>query len=363
MSTTDNLQAAFAGENQANRKHFAFAAKAIRSSALLAVGTIATILIAARNDAAENPPLELVRTIPMPGVEGRIDHMAADIDGQRLFVAALGNNTLEVLDVKQGKRLHTITGLCEPQGVAYLPHAGRIVVANGNDGSCRFFDSHTYQLTVQIDCKEDADNVRYDDQADRIFVGYGKGALAEIDLTMLKRVTDIRLPGHPESFQLEKQGSRVFINVPDARQVAVVDRKQGELVAHWPMEEFQANFPMALDEENHRLLVGCRKPARLVVLNTRSGKVVDSQLCSGDTDDVFYDARRRRIYVSGGEGSLSVFQQTDADHYNLLATVPTAPGARTSLFVSAASRLYVAVPHRGKQQAEIWEYRTPEVSR
>ncbi|MEI8372257.1 MAG: hypothetical protein WCJ35_05395 [Planctomycetota bacterium] len=256
-----------------------------------------------------------------------------------------------------------LTGLREPQGVAYLPRAGRIVVANANDGSCRFFDSRTYQPIVQIDCKEDADNVRYDDQANRVFVGYGNGALAEIDLTKMKRVTGIRLPGHPESFQLEKQGSRVFINVPNARQVTVIDRKRGELVARWPMEEFQANFPMALDEENHRLLVGCRKPARLVVLDTRSGNVVTSQACSGDTDDVFYDARLRRIYVSGGDGSLSVFQQKDADQYRLLATIPTAPGARTSLFVSAANRLYIAVPHRGKQQAEIWEYRTPETSR
>ena len=150
----------------------------------------------------------------MPGVEGRIDHMAADIQGHRLFVAALGNNTLEVLDVKEGKRLHTITGLHEPQGVAYLPRAGRIVVANGEDGSCRFFDSQTYQPTARIDCKEDADNVRYDDHADRIFVGYGKGALAEIDLTKLTRVADLRLPGHPESFQLESHGSRFSSTSP-----------------------------------------------------------------------------------------------------------------------------------------------------
>ncbi len=180
----------------------------MRFSAPLTVGIVAMILIAAQATAAEKPPLELVRTIPMPGVEGRIDHMAADIQGNRLFVAALGNNTLEVLDVKDGKRLHTITGLHEPQGVAYLPRTGRIVVANGEDGSCRFFDGQTYQPTARIDCKEDADNVRYDDHADRIFVGYGKGALAEIDLAKLKRVTDIRLPGHPESFQLERQGSR-----------------------------------------------------------------------------------------------------------------------------------------------------------
>jgi DNA-binding beta-propeller fold protein YncE len=326
----------------------------VRSSALL-------IVVAALSaQAAEKPPLELVRTISMPGVEGRIDHMAADIQGHKLFVAALGNNTLEVLDVEQGKRLHTITGLHEPQGVAYLPGIKRIVVANGEDGSCGFFDGQTYQPMAQIDCKEDADNVRYDDRAGRIFVGYGKGALTEIDLTKLARVADIQLPGHPESFQLEHQGSRIFVNVPSARKVVVVDRKTAAISARWPMEEFQANFPMALDETSHRLLIGCRKPARLAVLDTETGKTVASFPCAGDTDDVFYDVRLRRVYVSGGEGSVSVFQQADADHYSLLATIPTASGARTSLFVSAAHRLYVAVPHRGTQQAEVWEYRTPE---
>lgn len=308
--------------------------------------------------AAEKLPLEKVQVIPLLGVEGRIDHMAADIDGHRLFVAALGNNTLEVLDTERRKHLHSITGLREPQGVAYLSLAGRIVVANGEDGSCRFFDSKTYQPIAQIDCKEDADNVRYDSHAHRIYVGYGKGALAEIDLTKQTRIADIRLPGHPESFQLENKGSRIFVNVPNARQIAVIDRKGLVVLDHWPMEEFQSNFPMALDETNHRLLVGCRKPARLVVLDSQSGKVMASEPCTGDTDDVFYDNRLHRVYVSGGEGSISVFQQTDGDHYQLLATIPTASGARTSLFVAEKARLYVAVPHRGQQQAEIWEMKT-----
>ncbi len=290
-----------------NRRSYAVA-RAIRFSALSTFGTVA-IVIAVQAAAAEKSPLELVRTIPMPGVEGRIDHMAADIDGHRLFVAALGNNTLEVLDVKEGKRLHSITGLHEPQGVAYLASAGRIVVANGEDGSCRFFDSRTYQQTTLINCKDDADNVRYDSHSDRIFVGYGKGALAGIDLTRLTRLADIQLPGHPEAFQLEGQGSRIFVNVPDARQIAVIDRTKKTVVARWPMEEFQANFPLALDETNHRILVGCRRPARLVVLDTKTGKTVASLPCTGDTDDLSYDGRRRRVYVSGGGGSVSVFQE------------------------------------------------------
>lgn len=308
--------------------------------------------------AAPRAPLELVQTIALPGVEGRIDHLAVDLKGHRLFVAALGNNTLEVLDVEQGTRRHTIPGLREPQGVCYLPDADRIVVANGGDGSCRVFDGATYRPIARIDCKQDADNVRFDAAANRLYVGYGNGALAVIDAARLARLADIPLPAHPESLQLETKGNRLFVNLPGAGQIGVIDRSTNQVVARWPMEPFQANFPMALDETHGRLLVGCRKPPRLVVLDSRSGRLIAALPCAGDTDDLFYDARLRRIYVSGGEGSLSLFEQTDADHYQLVTTTATAPAARTSLFVAAQGRLYVAIPHRGSQAAEIRAYGT-----
>jgi len=308
--------------------------------------------------AADKPPLTLIRRISLPGVEGRIDHMAVDRMGQRLFVAALGNNTLEVLDLKQGKRLHAIAGLREPQGVAYLPLAQQIVVANGDDGACRFFDGQSYQPIAQVDCQADADNVRYDPRANRLFVGCGQGSLVEIGLAPLQRVGDIRLSAHPESFQLVTDSDRIFVNVPRARQVVVLDRQRRTVIAQWPMGEFQGNYPLALDEKHHRLLVGCRKPATLVVLDADTGRTIATLPCAGDTDDVFYEAATGRIYVSGGEGAVSVIEQVDADHYRPLTTVPTAAGARTSLLVAAMNRLYVAVPHRGSQAAEILEFAT-----
>jgi DNA-binding beta-propeller fold protein YncE len=316
------------------------------------------VLMAVPINAPAAPPLQKLREIAMPGVEGRIDHMAADPVGHRLFVAALGNNTLEVLDTAHGKWIGSIAGLREPQGVAFLPRLGRIAVANGDDGSCRFFDSRTYEPVASIDCRSDADNLRYDAHADCLFVGYGKGAVTEIDVAKMRKSADIPLPGHPESFQLETSGTRVFVNIPSRGQIAVIDRRNSTVAAHWPIADSASNFPMALDEAHHRLLVGCRRPARLVVFDTVSGKTVAALPCTRDTDDLFYDARQRRVYVSGGEGAVSVFQQADADHYSLLATVPTAAGARTSLFVPEAERLYVAVPHRGKQRAAIWEYAT-----
>ncbi|MHB1035195.1 MAG: YncE family protein [Pirellulales bacterium] len=329
----------------------------MRYYGLLAVGLLGISAFAGVS-AAEKPLLELVRTLPMPGVEGRIDHLAVDVKGRRLFVAALGNNTLEVIDLEQSKRVRSVAGLREPQGIAWLAGLGRIAVANGGDGSCRFFDARTYEQVGSIDCQDDADNLRYDEPASRLYAGCGKGALVVIDPAKMAQVATVRLAGHPESFQLESKGSRIFINVPSARRIDVIDRGKQAVVAQWPMEDSRANFPMALDESNHRLLVGCREPARLVVLDTQSGKVVATVPCVGDTDDVFYDGRLRRVYVSGGEGAVSVFQQEDGDRYRLLATVRTAAGARTSLFVPAIDRLYVAVPRRGTQGAEIREYKT-----
>jgi DNA-binding beta-propeller fold protein YncE len=309
--------------------------------------------------ADRTPTLQRSAVIEMADVEGRIDHMAVDISGHRLFVAALGNNTLEVLDLKQGSRLHTIAGLREPQGVAYLPDSGRIVVANGEDGACRVFDGHSYGEITRIDFKADADNVRYDALAKRVYVGYGAGALGVVDVERMTRGTNIPLSGHPESFQLEAHGSRIFVNVPSAKQIAVVDRSKGNIIATWPLDSPAANFPMAVDQEGRHLLIGCRKPARLAVIDAETGKVTGSVSCSGDTDDLFYDAQRERIYVSGGDGTISVFGRSDPDHYRLLETIATAAGARTSLFVPATNALYLAVPHRARQKAAIWVYKAP----
>ncbi len=303
-------------------------------------------------------PLQLNRKFPLPGVEGRIDHMAADVGGGRLFVAALGNHSIEILDLKDGKHLRSIPGLPEPQGIAYLAASDRIVVACAGDGSCRIYDGRSGRLVSVLDLKEDADNVRWDAATGRIYVGYGSGALAAIDPARGARIADVPLKGHPESFQLEARGKRIFVNVPTARQIAVVDRDQNRLLAAWPLDGDRANFPMALDEENHRLLVGCRKPPRMLVLDTTTGRSVASAACAADTDDVFYDAARKRVYLSGGEGAIDVFQQIDPDRYQLLDRIPTAAGARTSLFVPATGSLYLAVPRRGDRGAEIWEYKT-----
>src|SRR5215469_7141836 len=300
-------------------------------------------------------PLHLVATVPMPNVEGRIDHMSIDVKGQRLFVAAPGNNTLEVIDIKNTKQVHTITGLREPQGIAYTPNTNRIYVANGSDGSLRMFDGTSFQLLKTIPYGDDADNVRYDAQEDRIWVGYGSGALGALDQDGAK-VADIKLDAHPESFQLETKGPRIFVNLPRSRKIAVVDRSTRQVITSWTTGGRLANYSMALDEENHRLFVVCRLPARMVVLDTSSGKIVAALPALGDCDDVFYDTARKRIYATGGEGAISVFRQQDADHYSEAAKITTVKGARTGYFSSDLNRLFVAARREGSHPAEIRIY-------
>jgi DNA-binding beta-propeller fold protein YncE len=323
-----------------------FSSKAICRIALL-------YCCAAATSNAESAPLKLKQTIPLPGVEGRIDHFAADPSGQRLFVCALGNNSLEVVDLRNGERIHSITGLGTPQGVGYAPEVNRLFVANDKGGICKIYDGKSFQSVGELNLEDDADNVRYDEARKKFYVGFGSGGVAVVNAADGKQVGSIKIGAHPEAFQLEKKGSRIFVNVPNSRHVAVVDRDKGVVVAKWKTDLALANFPMALDEANHRLFVGCRVPSKLIVLNTDSGNVVAKIDISGDPDDVFYDSKRKRIYAICGAGKIDIIEQADPNAYKALTKVDTANGARTGFFFPERDTLFVALPHRGSQQAEI----------
>jgi YVTN family beta-propeller protein len=299
-----------------------------------------------------NELLHLEKTIELPDVQGRIDHMSIDVKGQRLFVSALGNNTVEVIDLKAGKRIKTITGLAEPQGALYVPGADRLYIANSKDGTVRIFDGTSYALLKTLDYGDDADNVRYDSERGRVYVGYGSGALGEIDNEGNKS-GEIALSSHPESFQLEKDSARIYVNLPRSRKVMVLDRKKRAITATWSTGLAFANYPMALDEKDHRLFVITRLPARLLVFNTENGSIVQKLPAIGDCDDVFYDPARRRIYALGGEGGISVFEQKDVDHYRELGRINTVKGARTGFFSPELDRLFVATRRQGSQLAAI----------
>ncbi len=302
----------------------------------------------------DSGPLRLVQMITLPTVKGRIDHMALDVAGQRLFIAALENNTLEIVDLRSGRRIQSIGGLHEPQDVYYLAESDRIIVSNGGDGSLRFFDGHSLNLTRNINFHDDADNLRYDPQTKYLYLGYGKG-LGIVDTRSDNVIGDIGFSGHPEAFHLESAGPRIFVNIPSARQVAVIDRTKRSVIAVWPLKG-AGNFPIALDEERHRLFVGCRHPARMLIYDTQSGSKISEVDIGLDADDIFFDAANRQIYASCGQGYIVVIHQKDADHYEVTARVKTRQGARTSRFAADQSRLYVAAPAMPGKSAVIFVY-------
>jgi DNA-binding beta-propeller fold protein YncE len=305
-------------------------------------------------------PLQLEGKIPLGAVAGRIDHLAYDARRQRLFVAELGNNSVGIVDLKAGKVAGRLNGLSEPQGVAWHPASDTLYVANAGDGSVRLYqvyrDSDFLQPAGTIALGDDADNIRLDPRRDRIVVGYGNGALAMIDPASRRKIADIPLQAHPEGFQFDEQGQRIFANVPNARQIAVVDVGQGRQIANLELGGARSNFPMAVDAQAHRLLVVTRSPARLIGFATDTGKQTASVDTCGDSDDLFVDPRRQRVYVTCGEGTVEAFGQR-ADGFDPLGRVRTVSGARTSLFVPDADRLYVAVRASGGEPAAIWIFR------
>ena len=305
--------------------------------------------------ASGQAPLTLAGTIPLPRVEGRIDHLAFDGATRRLFVAALGNNSVEVVDLATNRHLKSLSGFREPQGIAVASDVASVVVANGQGDGIQFLDAGDFRLTRSVRLGGDSDNVRVDSAAHRLFVGFGGGALAAVNSADGQVAGEAKLGAHPESFQLERNGPRVFVNLPSADRIAVVDRRTMTVTATWPVSGARDNYPMALDEEHQRLFVGCRHPAKVLVFDTTTGREAGSFDTVGDTDDLFYDAARRRLYVSGGQGFIDAFQ-IDAGRLARVAHLATAAGARTSLFVADESRVYLAVPHRGAQPAEIRVY-------
>jgi YVTN family beta-propeller protein len=307
---------------------------------------------------AKADALQLEAKIPLGNVAGRIDHMAYDHARNRLFVAELGNNSLGVVDVNARKVVHRISGLKEPQGVAYLAARDLIYVANGGDGVVRIHRGSDYSPAALIPLGGDADNIRLDPSGNRIVVGYGKGALAIIDPAGGAKVADIPLKAHPESFQLDPESDRIFVNLPDTKAIAAVNKTSGQEIANW-RQTHGGNYAMALDNEKGRVFVVFRNPAKFVALAKDTGAAVAEADTCGDVDDLFVDAKRQRVYISCGQGFIDVFDARDRA-FARLARIATVPGARTSLFVPDADRLFLAVRAQGGQSAAIWVYRPGE---
>ena len=295
-------------------------------------------------------PLALETTIALPDVTGRIDHLALDPTRGRLFVAALGNGTVEAVDLAAGRVVGRIARLAEPQGLAVLPARGELTVASGGDGSVGFYATNDLSPLGRISLGEDADNIRVEPASGRIVVGYGAGALALIDPATHTVAARTPLPAHPEGFQLD--GARAYVNLPDAGVVGVVDLAAGALVATWPNGGRRFNYPLAIDRTSGEVAVVYRLPARLVTFDPRTGAQRQALDTCGDADDLFFDARRSQLYITCGDGRVDVFERRDAA-LRRVARIATSPGARTALFSPELDRLFVAAPARGGRQAAI----------
>lgn len=327
----------------------------------IVAGVLLCATLLAQNQTPQEP-LRLVQKIPLPGIQGRIDHVSVDIKGKRLFIAALGNETVEVVDLAAGKHIHTIPGFKEPQAVLYVPESNLIFVADGEQNVCKIYDGTSYELIHTESSVPDADNLRFDTGSARTYgyglvhVGYGSGTdsgLRAFDSRNGAPQFDIPLDGHPESFRFVSGSTKAFVNVPTAGHIAVIDTGKRRVMEKWPVEGFKPFYPMALDEKNQRLFIGSRNPPALVVFDMQTGKKVVSVEGVEHTDDLFYDGEHKRLYMSGGDGRIGVFQQVDADHYKLVAKIPSVPGASTSLFVPELNRLYVPATPYGGQPAAI----------
>ncbi len=307
-------------------------------------------------------PLRLVQTIPL-SVEGRMDHLYVDLKGMRLFVAALANNSLEVIDLRAGKVIRSVAGLQKPQGVWYVPSLKKLFVASGNDGTCRVYNGETLELIESIKLDLGPDLVGYNPQSKLLYIGYGGedakkefGNVAIIDTRKNKHVGDIQTSAHPGGILVDDSGRRIYITIPQTSEVAVIDAQSNKIIKTWRVTEAQRTVSLALDAAHERLFVGTRTPPRVIVYDTETLNKVTDFPTVGLMDGMFFDKARKRLYVSGGEGFVDVFQQQDTDHYAPLARIPTRPIARTSLFVPELNRYYVAVPRKDNESAEIRVY-------
>ena len=312
-------------------------------------GAILSCLALAAQAQAAEPSLELVTTIVLKGKAGKLDHLALDAKRERLFLADTVNGSLDIVDLKEGKLLKQLPGQTGIQGIAYAEDLDKVFVGLGGGGLCNVFGGDNYQPLKTIKFSGDADNVRYDPATHLTFVAHDEKALGIIDAKTYAVMPDIKLPGTAEGFQIESKRPRLYLNIPSPSQVLVIDTQKKEVVATYPVKLASGAHPLALDEENKRIFIGCRTEPMVVVLDSETGKEITSVAIPKDIDDLHYDAKRKKLYASCGEGFIAVISQASPDKYELAEKIPTIKGAKTSIFSPEASRLYLAVPRRNQQ--------------
>jgi DNA-binding beta-propeller fold protein YncE len=305
--------------------------------------------------------LQVKKIISLPGVKGRIDHLDINLKDQIVYIAALGNNSLEIVDLNAAKVLKSITGFDEPQGIAYIPQTREIFIANGGNGDCYFYNANTFERIATVHLKSDADDVRYDSANKKIYVGYGRGGIAIIDAKSKKQTGNITLPDHPEGFQVDGKNNLLYVNLPGPSLISAIDLKKLKLVKDISKDYRSGNFPMAIDLSGSRLFIGYRHPGKFVVFDIQTGNRLSVSELTNDSDDLFYDEVMKRVYVSCGGGYtnlgyINIFQLQSGNKCMQIANIPTRNGARTSLLVPRLNLFLVAEPSVYSHDGELIVY-------
>jgi DNA-binding beta-propeller fold protein YncE len=317
----------------------------------------AALVVLAVAPAAPAAELELVQTIQLKGKPGGLDHLALDTKRDRLLIANKANNTLDVVDLKTGKLLEQKANQTAIQGIAYVPDLDLIFVGLGSNGLCNVFSAADYKPRKTIKFKDDADNVRYNPAAKVVYVAHAEKELGVIDAKTFAVKKNIKLSAAAEGFVIESKRPRLHLVTPSPSQILVIDTEKNEVTTTYSVKSASGGHAVALDEANHRLFIGCRKEPMVVVMDTETGKEVATVPIAEDNDDLFFDAKTKRLYASCGDGALVVMEQQDADKYKVLEKIDTVKGARTCLYVPETKRLYLAVPRQeGKEGPEVRVY-------
>jgi DNA-binding beta-propeller fold protein YncE len=324
---------------------------------MLAIVASIALIFLSQPARADEPLLERIAVIPLKGPAGNLDHMLVDTQRSRLFVANQINNSLDIVDLEHNQLVRQVPGQKKIHGIEYVRHLNRIYLGNGESG-VNILDGREYTPIKDIPMPH-ADNVHYHPKTFRVYVAHGPKHLAVIDAAGLVKIADIELPGPPEDFCMTVSPPRLFVNAINPSQVVVIDPTKNQIVKTYPIAGAEKNETAAIDESNHRLFIGCRKPPCMLALDSDSGKEVARVTIPERVDNMFYDKVGKQIYATCGEGFIAVIRQSDANHYELVAKIPTANGAKTSYFDASTRRLYVGVPKQpGKDGPEVWVYRT-----
>ena len=307
--------------------------------------------------------LTSLKAIPLPGITGKLDHFAIDLAGHRLFAAATGNHSVEVIDLASGKVAQSITGLGKPHGLAWVESTASLYVADGSLAELRVYSGTPFKLAGTIKLSDDADDMVFDGAHHLLYVGHGGGSaaapgrVAVVDTATFTLIANLPVATHPEALDLDAAGRRIFANIADSGEVAVIDGATNTVVAQWKLAKAADNVPMAYDGAHQRLYVACRTPATLLALDAASGAELARASTGEGADDLFYDAALGRVYVISGAGEVDAFDVSGAT-IKTIGVTRTAPGAKTALFVPSQSALYVGVPSAGAKAAEIRIYST-----